>query len=93
MSFAPGQSVSVSQRAHDVHHRTPCYLKGRRGRIVRAHGAFANPETRAYGSDGSPPLNLYLVRFEQDELWAEYAGSRDDCLLVDLFEHWLEKDA
>jgi Nitrile hydratase beta subunit, C-terminal len=93
VSLVPGQAVTVSSRAHAGHHRTPSYLKGRRGTVVRPHGTFPNPETRAYGANGSPALGLYLVRFEQDELWPGYQGSADDCLLVDLFEHWLEEDA
>ena len=93
MSLAPGQAVRVSERAHDGHYRTPAYLRGKRGTIERAHGSFPNPETRAYGADGEPKRRLYLVRFEQAELWRDYDGTEDDCLLVDLFEHWLAEDA
>ena len=93
MTFAPGQAVRVSARAHEGHHRTPGYVKGRRGTIVRTQGGFTDPETRAYRGDGEPRRNLYLVRFDQTELWPEYAGSGRDVLLADVFEHWLEEDA
>ncbi len=93
MSFARGQPVRVSDRAHEGHHRTPSYVRGKRGTIERAHGSFRNPETRAYGADGEPRRPLYLVRFEQAELWRDYDGAEEDCLLVDLFEHWLAEDA
>ena len=81
MSFSAGQHVAVSQRAHDGHHRTPGYLKGRHGTIERNHGRFRNPETRAYGGDGLPEQHVYLVRFDLQE---------GDLVLADVFEHWLE---
>ena len=93
MSYVVGERVRVSDRAHEGHHRTPAYLKGKAGVVERAHAAFANPETRAYGSDGLPARVLYLVAFEQRELWPEYAGSDADRIYVDLFEHWLERAA
>ncbi|HKC78232.1 MAG TPA: SH3-like domain-containing protein [Gaiellaceae bacterium] len=82
MTFLAGQRVRVSARSHDGHHRTPDYVKGKVGTIQRFHGAFANPETRAYGSDGLPEQPLYLVGFE--------GGTVHDRLCVDVFEHWLE---
>lgn len=81
MTYAPGQRVRISSRSHDGHHRTPSYVKGRSGTIERLHGSFANPETRAYGHDGLPPRELYLV---------ELAGDSGDTICVDVFEHWLE---
>ena len=81
MSLPPGTTVRVSTRQHERHHRTPGYLKGRRGRIERAHGSFRNPETRAYGGDGLPEPELYLVSFDLAD---------GDRVLADIFEHWLE---
>jgi nitrile hydratase len=90
MTFAPGQRVRVSGRAHAGHHRTPGYVKGKTGTVERAHASFTNPETRAYGEDGLPERRLYLVGFAQGELWPGYAGAPRDRLSLDLFEHWLE---
>jgi hypothetical protein len=90
MRFAPGDTVKVANREHAGHHRTPSYIKGRIGRIERAHNRFLDPETRAYGGDGEPTRQLYLVGFELLELWPEYSGAEADRLLVDVFEHWLE---
>ena len=92
MSYAPGRRVRVVDREHDGHHRTPGYLKGRSGTVVRVHGAFTNPETRAYGGDGMPTQPLYLVRFAQRDLWPGYDGDESDHLYADVFEHWLEED-
>jgi hypothetical protein len=54
VTFAAGDDVVVSSREHTGHHRTPGYLKGRRGTVLRAHDSFRNPETHAYGGDGLP---------------------------------------
>jgi hypothetical protein len=90
MTFAPGDMVRVADRPHTGHHRTPGYLKGKTGRIVRVHAAFANPETRAYGADGLPQQPLYLVGFAQRDVWPDYPGRSRDRIYLDLFEHWLE---
>jgi nitrile hydratase len=89
VTFRPGQRVRVVPRAHAGHHRTPGYIKGKVGTIERLHGAFTNPETRAYGSDGLPEQQLYLVRFEQRDVWQDDHGH--DLIYVDLFENWLEE--
>ena len=91
MTFREGDRVRVSPRAHEGHHRTPGYLKGKTGRVERRHAEFRNPETRAYGVGGLPKLPLYLVGFAQREVWPDYAGSPDDRIYADLFEHWLEQ--
>jgi nitrile hydratase subunit beta len=84
VSFVPGDDVTVSARAHEGHHRTPGYLKGLPGTIERHHGRFRNPESRAYGGDGLPARELYLVSFELP------GGDR---VLADVYEHWLEQPA
>jgi nitrile hydratase beta subunit-like protein len=86
--FRSGQQVRVSARPHDGHHRTPEYIKGKVGTVERVHGEFTNPETRAYGDDGLPKRRLYLVGFEQPDVWPGY--DRSDRILVDVYEHWLE---
>ena len=89
MTLEPGTPVRVSARDHDGHHRTPDYLKGRTGVVERAQPAFTDPETRAYGGEGLPERRVYLVGFDQRELWPGYEGP--DRLYADVFEHWLER--
>jgi hypothetical protein len=89
--YRRGQRVRVAARPHEGHHRTPDYLKGKVGRVERAHSAFTNPETRAYGRDGIPEQPLYLVAFAQREIWPDYRGAAEDRIYVDVFEHWLEE--
>ena len=89
MTYDQGDTVRIADRRHVGHHRTPGYLKGKRGTIARVHATFTNPETRAYGDDGQPRVRLYLVEFAQRELWPDRAESNDS-LYADVFEHWLE---
>ena len=91
MRYGPGTRVHVASRAHDGHHRTPSYLKGKTGRVERVHAEFTNPETRAYGADGLPPQPVYLVSFAQRDVWPDYRGRQSDRIYVDVYEHWLEE--
>jgi nitrile hydratase len=91
VKYRADQRVRVAARPHEGHHRTPGYLKGKAGTIARHHDSFANPETRAYGADGKPELPLYLVCFEQRDVWPGYPGPGGDRICVDVFEHWLEE--
>jgi len=90
MRYRPGQPVRVRDAPSVGHVRTPSYVKGKAGRVERVHGVFGNPESLAYGGDGLPEQPLYLVRFEQRELWSGYAGSSDDRIYVDIYQHWLD---
>jgi len=93
MTFRVGQRVRIAAREHAGHHRTPGYLKGKSGTVERVHAEFANPETRAYGGDGLPRERLYLVGFDQREVWPGYGGRAADRIYADVFEHWLEGQA
>ena len=88
MTLAVGDRVTVSERFHTGHHRTPAYLKGKRGSVARVHETFTNPETRAYGDDGLPKRRLYLVEFASGEVFGDTGGER---IYADIFEHWLER--
>ena len=91
MRYRSGQRVRVAARPYQGHHRTPAYLKGKRGTVERAHATFKNPETRAYGTAVIPEQQLYLVSFAQRDVWPDYRGHADDRIYVDVFEHWLEE--
>jgi hypothetical protein len=89
--FAPGAPIRVRddwpEARGPVHIRTPHYLRGKSGTVVRQLGAFANPEDLAFARPAAI-LPLYHVAFAQDALWPEGLGS--DVLLVELYEPWLE---
>ena len=89
--FKPGAKVRVRVGSPPHHFRTPAYIQGKTGVVATVHGSFRNPETLAYGGDGLPKLPLYLVRFDQPEVWEEgYTSSPKDTLFIDIYEHWLE---
>jgi nitrile hydratase len=88
--FQPGDRVRVRLGSPPGHCRTPAYIQGKVGVVAAVHGAFRNPETLAYGGDGLPEQFLYLVRFEQSQVWGTYPAATRDQLFIDLYEHWLE---
>lgn len=88
--LAPGSQVRVRVGDPVTHCRTPRYLRGRRGTVVRALGRYANPEELAYHRPGLPALVLYQVAFEASEIWGERLSEPSYRIHADVFEHWLE---
>lgn len=90
--FAAGAAVRVKddwpETRGPCHIRTPHYVRGRAGRVVRALGAFRNPEDLAFARPASL-RTLYHVEFAQPPLWNE--GHGGDTVLIEIFEHWLEE--
>lgn len=86
--FVPGTRVRVRIATPRTHCRTPCYVRGREGVIIRHAGDFPDPERRAYHHPGLPAIPLYHVRFEQTALWPD--ARPGDTLALDLYGHWLE---
>lgn len=86
--FKPGDPVKVRLEDRPGHLRTPWYVRGKTGWIERVYGEFRNPESLAFGKDGLPKKVLYLVAFNQSDLWDR--ASKSDKLLVDIYEHWLD---
>jgi nitrile hydratase len=91
MIFSAGDAVTVKdawpETQGPVHIRTPHYLRGHRGRILRYLGDHPNPEDLAFARPAAN-LPLYHVTFPMRELWPD--GRADDELLVEIYEHWLE---
>lgn len=88
--FQPGEPIRVRDEHKSGHVRTPEYVRGKPGVVSARLGEFRNPESLAHGGDGLPEKPLYKVEFQQTDLWNDYAGSPDDNLYIDIFEHWLE---
>ena len=91
MMFEPGASVRVKddwpETRGPVHIRTPHYLRGMQGAVVRKLGAYPNPEDLAFARPAALRA-LYHVAFTQPAVWQE--GKAGDELLVEIYEHWLE---
>jgi nitrile hydratase len=96
MNFAPGDAVVVKddwpEARGPAHIRTPHYLRGHKGRILRYLGDHPNPEDLAFARPAEQ-RPLYHVTFPMNELWPEGRpkGHSDDELVVELYEHWLER--
>ena len=89
--LSPGARVRVRndwpETRGPCHIRTPHYLRGEHGTVVRHLGDFANPEALAFRRPAAMEA-LYHVRFDQPAVWGE--GRAGDALLVEVFAHWLE---
>ncbi len=91
MKFSAGAPVVVRddwpEARGPCHIRTPHYLRGRAGTVVRHLGDFPNPEDLAFNRP-APRLPLYHVRFAQPSIWGQ--GAPGDEVQVEIFEPWLE---
>ena len=94
MTLRPGTRVRVRddwpEARGPCHIRTPHYLRGQPGVVVRPLGAFPNPEEVAFARP-APVTALYHVRFDQPGLWAE--GAAGDAVVAEIYAHWLEEAA
>lgn len=90
--FSPGDTVRVKddwpESRGPAHIRTPHYLRGHQGQIVRRLGEHPNPEDLAFARPAAR-RPLYHVTFPMSVLWPE--GKAQDALVVELYEHWLER--
>jgi hypothetical protein len=89
--LSPGQKVRVKldwpHLRGPAHIRTPHYLRGETGIVVRHLGDYPNPEDLAFHRPAAD-VPLYHVAFDLSSLWHE-GGGRDE-LLVEIYQHWLE---
>jgi hypothetical protein len=89
--IAPGTRIRVRndwpETRGPCHIRTPHYLRGETGTVLRHLGDFPNPEDLAFDRPAAR-LPLYHIRFALPAIWGD-APNRDE-ILVELFEPWLE---
>ena len=89
----PGTAVQVRddwpEARGPCHIRTPHYLRGHRGTVVRHLGRFPNPEDLAFRRPAAT-LDLYHVAFQPRAIWPD-AGAAE--IVVEIFEPWLEPAA
>jgi nitrile hydratase subunit beta len=89
--FKVGDAVRVAKAYPPGHVRTPRFVRGCRGTVIRDFGKYPNPERLAYGMSGQPALSLYQVLFRMDMVWqGEGAYEAGDTVTADIYEHWLE---
>jgi nitrile hydratase len=91
MTLAPGTRITVRddwpETRGPCHIRTPHFLRGRTGTVVRHLGDFPNPEDLAFGRPAAI-LPLYHVSFGLPTIWPEPRPG--DEIVAELFGPWLE---
>lgn len=87
--YSVGDRVRILDLGKPGHVRTPTYARHKTGTIERYCGNFVNAEDRAYGRWDGPPIPLYRVRLQQNDLWPDYEGAPGDVLELEIYDHWL----
>ena len=91
--FAPGDRVRVSARFPIGHYRVPQYIRGKTAVIERVIEPRAvNNEEEGFGRNAGSKRHYYRIAILMTKLWPGYAGSASDCLCIEVFETWLEKE-
>jgi hypothetical protein len=80
--FAEGQRVRVRMASTGPNPRTPPYVRGKVGTIVRLRGFTSAPHDHR----GTYPF-LYTISFDVSEISGKPSRDR---VLLDLHEEWLE---
>lgn len=81
--FKVGDRVLVKREAPGGNPRTPRYVRGKRGRVIKIHGVMENPLDHR---GRYPPL--YTITFAVKDV---FESSADGTLYVDVHEDWLEE--
>jgi len=90
--FAVGDRVRISVRYPVGHYRVPIYMRGKQGIVEKIlKPAAINNEEEGFGRNAGSKRHYYRVAVPLAELWAGYAGSPQDRLLIEIFETWLER--
>lgn len=87
--FTVGQCVRTRSNPVPHHSRLPGYVRGKQGVIEKVHGAHVFPDTNSQGL-GEQPQWLYMVVFNERELWGEQAAPQRLKVSVDAWEPYLE---
>jgi nitrile hydratase len=91
MTLAAGTRVRVRddwpEARGPCHIRTPHYLRGQAGTVLRHLGDFPNPEDLAFARPAAR-LPLYQVGFALAAIWPEPAAG--DELVAEIFGPWLD---
>jgi hypothetical protein len=88
--FEIGNRVTVRQATSLFHTRTQAFTRGHTGVVVEYRPEWVIPEDEAWGREDGRKEPFYVVRFRQDELWADYTGFEKDTLETEFSERWLE---
>ena len=87
--FQVGQRVRARNINPVSHTRLPKYARGKTGVIVRDHGVYDFPDTKAH-FQGDKRQHVYSVQFSARELWGQ-SVSQHDSVYVDMWDDYLER--
>ncbi|WP_375460781.1 SH3-like domain-containing protein [uncultured Enterovirga sp.] len=92
MTLSAGMAVRVKDAWPEadgpVHVRTPHYVRGKPGTILRHLGDFPDPGDIAFRRE--PAIrSLYHVAFPLRALFPDGTG---DELVIEIYDHWLEPE-
>ncbi len=88
--YQVGDRVKLVNQHPQSHTRLPRYLRGRIGQIITYHGAHIFPDI--HSRDGEKqPAHLYTIAFDAEEIWGGYEAKARDCIMVDVFEPYIEQ--
>jgi nitrile hydratase len=89
---SPGDLVRVAVRYPIGHYRVPRYMRGKRGTVQSVIEPRAvNNEEEGFGRNAGSKRYYYRIALSLTEIWAQYAGSPRDELLIEVHESWLER--
>jgi nitrile hydratase beta subunit len=88
-TFSVGDEVVVKTDSPTGHTRRARYIRGRRGVITAARGAYVYPDT-AGNSLGESPEHVYTVKFTASELWGEDTAEPNTVNFFDVWEPYLD---
>lgn len=88
--FKAGDRVRVRELPAMFYTRTPEYCRGAEGVIAEVTYETPAPEDETWDIEDAPVEWMYIVRFNQSELWDNYTGPGNDTLQTEIPERWLE---
>lgn len=88
--FAAGDRIQVLDLDPPRHMRTPTYIRHKEGEVVEFRGLYLNPEQLGDGDKAGPVIPLYRVRFALQDLWPEEDHRPEDCLYIEVYDHWMK---
>ncbi len=87
--FKVGDPVTVRDLPAMFYTRTPEYCRGAQGVIAEVTYETPAPEDETWGREDVKPEWMYIVRFNQAQLWDTYTGPANDTLQTEIPERWL----
>lgn len=88
--FSAGERVRVRDLPAMFYTRTPEYCRGAEGIIAEVTYETPAPEDETWDREDAKPEWMYIVRFNQSQLWDNYTGPAGDTLQTEIPERWLE---